>query len=591
MKNHMSPEKGENTASSSNNTAQPDQHLISDSKYKMESPTRRQFLSVAGRLTAATLAAGVVGLSSLTDAPGTRAEEHQSTSTSLQIRRARALEIRKKAAIYQLDRRFPDPQNNGDEDRYPTGIASYSKALPHNDLGEVDQDAYRKLLQAIDSRKPSDFDEVPLGGATRLANPQAAFAYELEGADPHSLSVQLPPRFADEKFAGEMAEEYWRALTRDVPFSQYGNEPLTAAAINDLSRFSGYENVDAGNLFRGEFPGENIGPYISQFLLQPYFLGTTPVQQLYRTLLPGSDFLTSYQMWLDIQNGKPVPLSEAFDPMPRYIRNGRDMSEWAHRDFSYQGAQVATLILLDYGRQPGGTQTLDDANPYKGSSNQAGFITFGGPHILDLIVRVANHALKACWYQKWVVHRRIRPEEVGGRIHNHLTGAAQYPINTKLLDSPALASVFSKYGTYLLPQAYPEGCPTHPAFPGGHAVIIGAGVTVLKAFFNESFVIPNPVVQSDDGLSLQRWDGEPLTIGNELNKLASNISFGRDTAGIHYRSDEIQGMKLGEAIAISVLTDFNATYNENFAGFSLTKFDGTVVTLDANPARPRVSEY
>jgi hypothetical protein len=33
-----------------------------------------------------------------------------------------------------------------------------------------------------------------------------------------------------------------------------------------------------------------------------------------------------------------------------------------------------------------------------------------------------------------------------------------------------------------------------------------------------------------------------------------------------------------------VLTDFNATYNEDFAGFSLTTFAGEAVTLDANPA-------
>jgi hypothetical protein len=30
---------------------------------------------------------------------------------------------------------------------------------------------------------------------------------------------------------------------------------------------------------------------------------------------------------------------------------------------------------------------------------------------------------------------------------------------------------------------------------------------VLKAFFNEDFVIPNPVVPSEDGLSLQPWKG------------------------------------------------------------------------------------
>jgi hypothetical protein len=32
------------------------------------------------------------------------------------------------------------------------------------------------------------------------------------------------------------------------------------------------------------------------------------------------------------------------------------------------------------------------------------------------------------------------------------------------------------------------------------------------------------------------------------------------------------------------MTDFNATYNENFGGFNLTTFDGTAMTLDANPA-------
>jgi PAP2 superfamily len=153
-----------------------------------------------------------------------------------------------------------------------------------------------------------------------------------------------------------------------------------------------------------------------------------------------------------------------------------------------------------------------------------------------------------------------------------------------LLDSPALAAVFNEHGTYLCPQAYPEGCPTHPAFPGGHASFIGAGVTVLKAFFNEAFVIPNPVVPSEDGLSLQPWTGEPLTVGQELNKLAFNVAFGRDTAGVHFRRDEIEGILLGEASAISVLTDFNATYPEAFTGFRLTTFGGEAVTLDVNPA-------
>jgi len=57
-------------------------------------------------------------------------------------------------------------------------------------------------------------------------------------------------------------------------------------------------------------------------------------------------------------------------------------------------------------------------------------------------------------------------------------------------------------------------------------------VIVLKAFFDESFVIPDPVVAALDGLSLQPYQSSELTIGGGLNKLASNIALGRDFAGV-----------------------------------------------------------
>ena len=123
-------------------------------------------------------------------------------------------------------------------------------------------------------------------------------------------------------------------------------------------------------------------------------------------------------------------------------------------------------------------------------------------------------------------------------------------------------------------MAFAEGCPVHPAFTGGHATIAGACTTVLKAYFDESFVIPNPVVPSDDGATLQPYNSA-LTVGDELNKLASNMSYGRDTAGMHWRTDESEGLRLGEAVAISVLQDFNGCFNEGFDGFTLTKFDGS----------------
>ena len=61
--------------------------------------------------------------------------------------------------------------------------------------------------------------------------------------------------------------------------------------------------------------------------------------------------------------------------------------------------------------------------------------------------------------------------------------------------------------------------------------------------------------------------------------IASNVALGRNTAGVHWRSDATESHKLGEAIAIGILTEQRACYNEVFNGFSLTKFDGTTITV------------
>jgi membrane-associated phospholipid phosphatase len=120
----------------------------------------------------------------------------------------------------------------------------------------------------------------------------------------------------------------------------------------------------------------------------------------------------------------------------------------------------------------------------------------------------------------------------------------------------------------------------HPAYPSGHSVFAGAWTTILKAFFNTDAVIANPVVPDATGSTLVPYVGPPLTAGNELNKLASNVGVGRaGPCGVHWRSDCDQGMFLGEACAIAVLQDMRRTWNESFVGFSFKKFDGTPVTI------------
>ena len=221
----------------------------------------------------------------------------------------------------------------------------------------------------------------------------------------------------------------------------------------------------------------------------------------------------------------------------------------------------------------------DGGNPYKHSRTQAPFTTFGPPFFIYLLAVVTQVALKTTWYEKWRVHRRLRPEEMGGRVQTHLAGKASFPIHRELLDSAALEETRKRQGSALLPQAFPEGCPTHPSYPAAHAVIAGACATVLKACLDEKHVIPEPVVAAADGLSLEPWKGEPLTVGGELDKLAANIAIGRNLAGVHWRSDGVEGLRLGEAVAIELLSEVTLTGNEMFEGFSLQRFDGKRVSV------------
>lgn len=524
-------------------------------------------------------------------APSTNEDIEQLTNQISQTRDAKerrdqAFLIRLKIALFQRQNFSFDHPTNQDEKLYANQnfIGNFTKVLPHDSNGQVDPSAYSAELKAIETGNFADFEAIPLGGTVKLVNPEAAYAFELEGTDSHGLTMPAAPAFSSAETASEIAEDYWQAFTRDVPFSQYDNNPDTQAAAADLSEFSDFRGpkvngqVTVGSLFRGNTPGDLTGPYVSQFLWLnvPYGLGSIAPLNSQRSLfpLPGQDYMTDYQEWLNIQNGQSPSRRTQLDSVPRYIHTSRDLTEYVHRDYPYLSFVNAALILLNFG-----PNALDPANPYLSANKQTSVVTFGNTDILDLVARVVNEALKAAWYQKWLVHRRLRPEEFGGWIDNQLNGRASYPINAEILNSPVLKQVHNKYGSYLLPQAYPEGAPAHPSYPAGHAIYSGACVTVLKAFFNESFVIPNPVVASEDGLSLNQYTESQLTVGGELNKLAANIALARDAAGVHWRSDGIEGLKLGEAFALLLLQDRTALYKEPFSGFTLTKFDGTTITV------------
>ena len=513
-------------------------------------------------------------------------------SSNASQRRQEAYRFRHDAALFQLKQPLVAHPDNGDETLYPKKIGSFSKGLPHNDLGEVDLKAYETLLRAVSSGDPTAFEQIPIGCPPphrNLTNPQAGLAFEMEGGDAASFFMPPAPAFSSAQRQGEIVENYWMALLRDVPFTQYDSSPLARVAAADLSTLDDFRGpkvhgqVTTGTLFRNVTPGDTIGPWVSQFFWKPCPFGANYVEQRLRTTLPGVNHMTQYAEWLNIQRGCPPAETAQFDPVRRYICTGRDIAQWVHVDVLFLAYFSTMLILMT----PPSSDPLsggigapfDSGNPYLASVNQDGFATFGGPHIATLLCEVAARCLKAQWFQKWYVHRSLRPEAYAGRVHNHAIGAAQYPLGPDVLESPALPLLYTQYGTYLLPQVFPEGSPLHPSYGSGHGTVAGACVTILKAWFDESYVIPNPVVAAPDGLSLVPYIGPPLTVGGELNKIASNVAFGRNIAGIHWRSDAIEAMKLGEAEAISILRDQRACYNENFSGFTFTKFDGTTVTV------------
>lgn len=497
-------------------------------------------------------------------------------------RRNSAYYLRRKALNENFHVTPAKPDCNGDEEDLIGFIGNFTKTLPHNDLGEVDQAAYKKLVHAFKTEKPDDFEAIPLAGTARLANPQAAIAYSLSGGDSHVFPFPAAPKFSSAQAASEIGEVYLHGLLRDVPFDSFGSDSTASYAANQLNQFSDFRGpkvggqVTTGTLFRGETAGDLVGNYVSQFLLLPYISLNRVQDQLYKVTVPGDDHMLTYAEWLNIQNGGAPTTSNTFDPTPRYLTTPRDLGDYVHFDFTYQASLQAAQVLMSLGAP------LNASNPYQSYTKQGNFVTFGGAEIVTQVADVALEGLKAAWVQKWRIHRRLRPEVMAGRIHNHLTGAANYPLHSDILNSDILNAIFTNFGgTYLLPMAYPEGSPTHPSYPAGHAVVAGACVTALKAFFDESWVIPFPmqVDPNTNGTALQSYTGPDLTVGNELNKLANNIAIGRDLAGVHYRTDGTEGLLLGEKVAVQILKDIRKTYNEEFSDYQFTGFAGNTITI------------
>jgi len=570
-------------------------NALSEAKRTAASSSRRKFLSNIGKASAAMCALAAVGLEPLSVSAMADSELPPASSSRVQ----HPLNLRIEAA--QRDSHIPVPPHttNGDKQRYPDHSASYSKGLLQDDIGVVNPAAWESFVKALRTGHNSDFEAIIIGGTHTLNGPQGSYAYDLETADSDQFGNApwigdqgglplVPPfaRIAGADYGTQLVEMYWGSLLRDVAFSDYITNSTAIAAAAELTTMPAYKgprdgngNVTPGLLFRGAFAGDTIGPYMSQFMITPTSFGAQPCNQLMTTYLPGIDYMTDTTTFLEVQNGVSTGLGNKIDPVQRYLHDGRGLGAYTHVDVLYQAYLTAYMVASSL-KLP-----LNPGNPYAGSRTQNGFGTFGGPDFAASQGEVAARALNRVWFQKWLIHLTHRPESGGGVLHQILSGnknKIDARLNRNVLNSQAVAQSFSKYGTYLLSQAFPEGAPYHPSYPTGHGTVGGACITLLKFFFDGSHVWSNPMVPSSDGLSLVPYTGSDageITISGELNKLAHNVSYGHGIhAGIHWRSDTETSLLLGEALALSMLQDKARTYHEKFT-VRITRLDGSIAII------------
>src|SRR3982750_431261 len=211
---------------------------IENSKSEVpEQPSRRRFLGTVGK--AGLGAAALTAAAPLIDETSSVvAQRSRGGSAYYESRALASYKFRVDCAQSNFQ---PSPvavrNNNGDETLYPNRIGNFSKGLVHKPNGEVDLDSYSTLLTALKTGNPTDFEHISMGGAAKLTNPQSGLAFDLEGRDPFTFSIPPPPAFASREIAAEIAENYWMAVLRDVPYGEYLTSPIAAAAADDLSSF------------------------------------------------------------------------------------------------------------------------------------------------------------------------------------------------------------------------------------------------------------------------------------------------------------------------------------------------------------------
>lgn len=451
-------------------------------------------------------------------------------------------------------------ENNGDEEDFPNMVGQFHKSLLHDANGLVNTAEYQKLLTLMSEPTQANLIAISQPNATKLSDPLSSFTRLLYGDDPHYLATLIPPapKINSRLAAADLLCVYGMALLRDVKFADFATDPTVAMIATELANFPELSPYMAwpptpANLFRDKSLGCTKGGYVSQFLLQdiPSYEETTE-QKKFR-YMPGEDKILTNSDFLDNMNGIVAGSSINQEAQRRFIQTGRDGAQLVHTD---QFTQIINQVLYILGfngyaahptNSPFSAAELASCRPCVTSAGAQAYVDC---HI------AAEIAIVAAFVSKWVVNRRCRPEYMAMLVDQHKNAVATHPLHADLLSSPILDAVHTKWGNYLLPQVYPEGSPSHPAYPAGHASVAWATCFVLKAYFDPAELMKTVVEPSSDGFSLNTIANTAnLNVEDELHKAAANISWFRNWAGVHYPTDGHAQKEMCRQLVKSVLRD------------------------------------
>lgn len=218
-----------------------------------------------------------------------------------------------------------------------------------------------------------------------------------------------------------------------------------------------------------------------------------------------------------LRGGAPEPnlfeiyRGEHYDARHPVVRTGRELARWFEQETPGLAHRHALNLLL---------RDTDWSPPRQAWVWAA----------LDVTI---YSALLAAWYYKWSAGNKGEACKQSPFAPREGVSFRPRPFELDSRVGVLYNREVSRYGDgdgprRLAPNPSP-GTPRHPSYPSGHSTYAGAASELLSWFFPD--------------------------YREEFNRLADNAGMARLWAGIHYRSDHLQGMKLGRCVACMVIED------------------------------------